>query len=122
MNGPMILAFVILTVTIILFIIDKLRVDIVAMLALLALLLTGLIDTSASSLFRVDDKGILVGDISNLAGGNVRIRNRNLDNGRTVSFTGLLYCDAESSTYFSDVECGETCTGLDGSLDLICAP
>lgn len=46
MNGPMILTFVILTVTIILFIIDKLRIDIVAMLALLALVLTGLIDSN----------------------------------------------------------------------------
>jgi len=46
LNGPMILTFVILTVTIILFIIDKLRIDIVAMLALLALVLTGLIDSN----------------------------------------------------------------------------
>jgi di/tricarboxylate transporter len=44
MNGPMILTFVILAVTIILFIWDKLRIDIVAMLALLALVLTGIID------------------------------------------------------------------------------
>lgn len=41
----MILTFVILIITIVLFIIDKLRVDIVAMLALLALVLTGLINT-----------------------------------------------------------------------------
>jgi len=39
----MILTFIILAITIILFITDKLRVDIVALLALLALLLTGLI-------------------------------------------------------------------------------
>ncbi len=45
MNGPMILTFVILIVTIVLFIVDKLRVDIVAMLALLALVLTDLIST-----------------------------------------------------------------------------
>ena len=83
---------------------------------------TGLIDTSASSLLRVDTKVILVGDISNLLGGNVRIMNRNLDNGRTVSFTGFLLCDSDSSTYFSSVACGETCTGLDGNGNLICAP
>jgi di/tricarboxylate transporter len=41
----MILTFTILIITITLFIIDKLRVDIVAMLALLALVLTGLINT-----------------------------------------------------------------------------
>jgi di/tricarboxylate transporter len=41
-----ILTFVILAVTIILFVSDKIRVDIVAMLALLALTLTGLIDTN----------------------------------------------------------------------------
>mgnify|MGYP005856969137 FL=1 len=40
----MILTFVILAVTIILFISDKFRVDIVALLALLALFLTGLIN------------------------------------------------------------------------------
>lgn len=45
MNGPMILTFVILAVTIIMFIVDKLRIDIVAILALLALVLTGLIDS-----------------------------------------------------------------------------
>ncbi len=44
MNWDMILTFIILSVTIILFISDKLRVDIVAILALLTLLLTGLID------------------------------------------------------------------------------
>ncbi|RME73092.1 MAG: SLC13 family permease [Chloroflexi bacterium] len=41
----MILTFVILTITIVLFIIDKLRVDIVALLSLLALALTGLISS-----------------------------------------------------------------------------
>jgi di/tricarboxylate transporter len=42
----MILTFIILAVTIVVFIWDKLRVDIVAMLALLALVLTGIIDAS----------------------------------------------------------------------------
>lgn len=45
MNEPMVLTFIILAVTIGLFILDVIRIDIVAMLALLALLLSGLIDT-----------------------------------------------------------------------------
>ncbi len=44
MNNEMILTFVILGLTIAIFIWDKLRVDIVAMLALLSLVLTGIID------------------------------------------------------------------------------
>lgn len=43
MNGPMILTFIILAATIVLFVTDKLRIDIVALLALLALVLTGII-------------------------------------------------------------------------------
>lgn len=45
MNPEMILTFVILIVTIVVFIVDKLRVDIVALLALLALVLLGIINT-----------------------------------------------------------------------------
>ena len=45
MNAEMILTFVILAVTIVIFISDKLRVDVVAILALLALVLLGIIDS-----------------------------------------------------------------------------
>lgn len=45
MNNNMILTFIILGVTIAIFIWDKLRVDIVAILALLSLVLIGIIDT-----------------------------------------------------------------------------
>lgn len=83
---------------------------------------TGLVDVSATSTFRMDTIGFLVGDISNLAAGNVRIRNRNLDNGRTVSFEGLLFCDANSGAFFSSVQCGQTCTGLDATGNLTCTP
>jgi di/tricarboxylate transporter len=41
----MMLTFVILAITIVLFIVDKIRIDLVAILSLLALTLTGLIDT-----------------------------------------------------------------------------
>ncbi len=44
MNSEMILTFVILIVTIVIFVWDKLRVDIVALLALLALALTGILE------------------------------------------------------------------------------
>ena len=81
---------------------------------------TGLIDVSTTSTFRMDEIGVIVGDISNLARGNVRIKNLNLDNGRNVSFEGLLDCDADSSTFFSEVQCGQTCTGLGGEGNLMC--
>ncbi len=45
MNPDMIITFVILAITIVVFITDKLRVDIVALLALLALVLLGIIDS-----------------------------------------------------------------------------
>ena len=83
---------------------------------------TGLVDNSATATFRMDVTGFLLGDVSNLANGMVRLRNRNLDNGRTLDFTGTLHCDASSGTFFSTVQCGQTCTGLDGSGNLQCAP
>ena len=46
MNPEMIITFVILIATIAVFIWDKLRVDVVAILALLALVVTGILDTS----------------------------------------------------------------------------
>ena len=49
MNPEMILTFVILTITIVVFIIDKLRIDIVALLALLALVLLGIIDSKQAA-------------------------------------------------------------------------
>lgn len=83
---------------------------------------TGLVDVSVTATFRMDVIGSLLGDVSNLKAGNVQIRNRDLDNGRTVSFTGLLYCDERSGTFFSSVECGETCTGLGPGGSLSCGP
>jgi len=47
MNPEMVLTFVIFVGTIVVFIVDKLRVDIVALLALLALVLFGIIDIVA---------------------------------------------------------------------------
>ena len=46
MNPEMIITFIILIVTIVVFIWDKLRVDVVAILALLALVVTGILDTT----------------------------------------------------------------------------
>ncbi len=40
----------------------------------------------------------------------------------SVSYTGTLSCLDQSQVYFSSMQCGQTCSGLDGSGNVICAP
>lgn len=69
MNAEMILTFGILFVTIVLFIIDKIRVDIVAILALLALALTGLITSSQALAGFADSTVIMIAALFVVGGG-----------------------------------------------------
>ena len=72
MNGPMILAFIILIITIVLFVSDRFRVDIVAMLGLLALILTGLIDTSQALAGFANSTVIMIAGLFVVGGGLFR--------------------------------------------------
>ncbi len=75
---------------------------------------TGQINVTAVSSFRVDGETHIVGDIEATANAVVRIRNRNVQFGgdRQVTFDGTLNCSSGSQTYFSSVQCGQTCTGI----------
>lgn len=85
--------------------------------------LNGEIRPSVQSTFRVDGDAVIQGDIFNQLDSMVRIVNRFPSFGdRSVSFTGTLNCLDQSQVFFSSVDCGQTCTGLDAGGNLICAP
>ena len=71
----------------------------------------GLIDVSALSSLRVDGDAELQGNIRNRVNSIVRIRDRSFLGDRGVDFTGTLFCFDNSRAYFSDVQCGQTCSG-----------
>ena len=73
--------------------------------------LCGTIQLTADSSFRVDGEAEIVGNINNLFDSLVRLRDRSALGDRGVTFRGTLICDASSQTYFSSVECDQTCSG-----------
>ena len=75
----------------------------------------GLIEVTALSSFRVDGDADIQGNIDAIISSVVRIRNREEALGdRQVTCDGTLSCDASSQSYFSRVNCNQTCTGIIG--------
>lgn len=71
----------------------------------------GQIESLAASSFRVDGDVTVQGAILAQALSLVRLRDRSSFGDRLVTYDGLLTCDANSATFFSDVQCGQDCTG-----------
>ena len=73
----------------------------------------GIIESTVNSSFRIDDAGgEVIGNVFASNGSYVRIKDRsNLGNGRLTTFDGTLTCSGFSGTFFSDVQCGQTCAG-----------
>ncbi len=71
------------------------------------------------SSFRVDADAEIQGNILNNANSVVRLKDRSFLGDREVTFDGTLTCDASSVSYFSNVQCGQTCTG---SIPGTCGP
>ena len=71
------------------------------------------------SSFRVDADADIQGNILNNANSVVRLKDRSFLGDREVTFDGTLTCDASSVSYFSNVQCGQTCTG---SIPGTCSP
>ncbi len=75
----------------------------------------GEIDIEVNSSFRIDDGGgDVIGTVHNFSGSRVAIRDRGLDSGRDVTFTGTLTCGGFSGTFGNPsqtVQCGQTCSG-----------
>lgn len=73
---------------------------------------TGTIDVFSGSHFRMDDHGKFVGTIDARQLSLVRLRNRNIPtDDRVVTFDGTLFCQEGATTFGSNVQCGQTCTG-----------
>ena len=83
----------------------------------------GEIEIGVNSSFRIDDAGgDVIGNVSNFQGSWVAIRDRGLDSGRDVTFTGTLNCGGFSGTFGNPaqtVQCGQTCAG---DISTTCAP
>ncbi len=71
----------------------------------------GEIATTVLSSFRVDGDAEVQGNILNQHGSMVRLRDRSSLGDREVTYTGTLTCLDTSQAFFSDVQCGETCSG-----------
>jgi parallel beta-helix repeat protein len=73
----------------------------------------GKIDSIVNSSFRIDDAGgELIGNVNASSGSHVRIKDHSiLGDGRLTTFDGTLTCDSTSGTFFSTVQCGQTCSG-----------
>jgi parallel beta-helix repeat protein len=68
------------------------------------------------SSFRVDGNAVVKGNILVDFNSAVRVRSREIVANHAVTYFGTLSCDTEpgsdgSFDYFSDVQCGETCSG-----------
>ena len=87
---------------------------------------TGQINVTGVSSFRAGGETHIVGNIEATANAVVRIRNRKAQFGgdRQVTFDGTLSCSSGSVSYFSSVQCGQTCTGIIGgdAVPNTCAP
>ena len=79
----------------------------------------GEIEVTALSSFRVEAEAAIQGNISARFGSVVRIRDRRFLGDRKVDFTGTLSCTDTSQSYFSSVQCGQTCSGASPST---CTP
>jgi parallel beta-helix repeat protein len=71
----------------------------------------GEIESIALSSFRVGGDAVVQGNILNRFGSVVRIRDRSSLGDRSVTYTGTLICNDTSQTFFSSVQCGQTCSG-----------
>lgn len=71
----------------------------------------GEINVSGLSSLRVEADAEIQGNIRNRFNSIVRIRDRSNLGDRGVDFTGTLTCFDNSLTYFSSVQCGQTCSG-----------
>lgn len=72
---------------------------------------SGEIENYVLSSFKVDGDAVVQGNILNQFGSMVRLRDRSIFGDRSVSYTGALTCLDTSQAFFSDVQCGETCSG-----------
>ncbi len=83
----------------------------------------GEVEVGVNSSFRIDDAGgNVIGNVSDFQGSWVAIRDRGLDSGRDVTFTGTLDCGGFSGTFGNPaqtVQCGDTCAG---AIPGTCAP
>ena len=70
----------------------------------------GEVESIALSSYRVGGDAVLQGNILNQFNSMVRIRNRDFGD-RSVSFTGTLVCTDFAQAFFSDVQCGQICSG-----------
>ncbi len=71
----------------------------------------GEIESTALSSFRVDGDAAIQGNIRARFGSVVRIRDRSFLGDCVVTYTGTLTCNDTSQTFFSNVQCGQTCAG-----------
>ncbi len=71
----------------------------------------GEIESTALSSFRVDGDAAIQGNIRARFGSVVRIRDRSFLGDRVVTYTGTLTCNDTPQTFFSSVQCGQTCAG-----------
>ncbi len=71
----------------------------------------GEIEATALSSFRVGGDAAVQGNIRNQFGSVVRFRNRSFLGDRVVTYTGTLTCTDTSQVFFSNVQCGQTCSG-----------
>ena len=71
----------------------------------------GEIDINALSSFRVDGDAAVKGNINAAIGSIVRFKDRSSLGDRVVTYTGTLTCFDTSQTFFSNVQCGQMCSG-----------
>ena len=71
----------------------------------------GEMESIASSSFRVDGDATVQGNINNNFNSLVRLRDRSNLGDRVVTFVGSLSCSNGSRVFFSNVQCGQTCSG-----------
>ncbi len=74
--------------------------------------ISGEIEALANSSFRVDGDATVQGNIFNDFDSLVRIKDRSDNFGdRLVTYSGTLTCDHDSKAFYSEVQCGQTCSG-----------
>ena len=71
----------------------------------------GEIEAHALSSFTVDDDAAVQGNIANRSGSVVTLSDASFLGDRSVTYTGKLVCSGGSQTFFSKVQCGQTCAG-----------
>ena len=59
----------------------------------------------------VDGDAAIQGNIVNQFGSVVTLQDRSFLGDRSVTYTGTLTCTDTSQTFFSNVKCGQTCSG-----------